>query len=184
MPETAVSASPQSLQSLLTKFAQLKSKRSESVKLNKAGVAQETRKQKLTSIQAKSQHRHETDPRKSLSENERAMEYTIEECEAWEQRRQRRLNTGIKDQDKLAEASYYKEIKDLKVDKDAYSKLGKEDTDVGTTDKKVKEEVSTKIKESKDRKFNKKRGRTDDEAGNYISEKNRQFNMKLNRQYN
>ncbi|CCG25046.1 hypothetical protein CORT_0G03700 [Candida orthopsilosis Co 90-125] len=182
MAETMISTPTETLSSLLDKFAQLKQKRQEAIKLNKADVAQETRRQKLTSLQAKSSHHHEADSRKSLSDSERVMEYTIEECEAWEERRQRKMNTGIQDQDKLAEASYYKEIKELKVDKEAYLN-SKNDSDVANVDKDVKEEVSAMVKNSKDRKFNKKRGRTDDEAGNYISEKNRQFNLKLNRQY-
>lgn len=113
------------------------------------------------------------------------MEYTIAECEAWEERRQRSLNTGIQDQDKLAEASYYKEINGLKIDKEAYLRSKENDARMEKVDNKVKQEVSAMIKDSKDRKFNKKRGRTDnnDDAGNYISEKNRQFNLKLNRQY-
>ena len=177
--------STDTLPQLLDEFAKLKSKRLDALKLNKADVAQETRKQKLASIQSKSSHNYEADPRKSLSERKRVMEYTIAECEAWEERRQRSLNTGIQDQDKLAEASYYKEINGLKIDKEAYLRSKENDARMEKVDNKVKQEVSAMIKDSKDRKFNKKRGRTDknDDAGNYISEKNRQFNLKLNRQY-
>ncbi|KAI5965076.1 hypothetical protein KGF57_000869 [Candida theae] len=183
MPESTHTTSSESLATLLGKFTQLKSKRLETIRLNKADVAQETRRQKLATLQSKSTHHYEPDSRKSLPQNERILEYTIEECEAWDEKQQRRLNTGIQDQDKLAEASYYKEINNIKVDKEAYLKSCQSDHNSDIVDKKVKEEVSAIVKGSKDRKFNKKRGRTDDEAGNYISEKNRQFNLKLNRQY-
>ncbi|KAG5419540.1 hypothetical protein I9W82_003308 [Candida metapsilosis] len=179
---TSSTADSESLSSLLAKFDQLKSKRQDALRLNKADVAQETRRKKLASLQSKSNH-YEADPRKSLSEHERVMEYTIEECDAWEDRRQRRMNTGIQDQDKLAEATYYKEINELKVDKEAYLKFKRGEASEGYIDDNLRDEVSNMVNDSKDRKFNKKRGRSDEDAGNFISEKNRQFNLKLNRQY-
>ncbi|KAI5949371.1 hypothetical protein KGF54_005606 [Candida jiufengensis] len=174
---------------LLSKFEDLKSKRQETIRLNKLEVSKDLRQQELSYARSNNGSVGSTlDLRDDLSEKEKLMEYTIKECERWHEKQQRKANTGIQDQNKLAESSYYKEINAIEIDKDAY-RLQKELQSEGAsnvTSKSTKEEMSRLMKESKDRKFNKKkRERLDDDedVGNYINEKNKQFNMKLNRQY-
>ncbi|KAI5959864.1 uncharacterized protein KGF55_005096 [Candida pseudojiufengensis] len=185
LPETTT------LESLLSRFETLKSKRQETVRLNKLEVSQDIRLQKLNSLQSRGKSIDaDQSTRNDLDEKDRLMEYTIEECEKWQEKQQRKANNGIQDQNKLAESSYYKEISAIKIDKEAY-RLSKENEIKGISPNDspindAKDEVSKLMKESKDRKFNKKkRGRdeADENVGNYINEKNRQFNMKLNRQY-
>ncbi|CAK9442324.1 uncharacterized protein LODBEIA_P60670 [Lodderomyces beijingensis] len=190
--------------SLLERFERLKAKRRETIKLNKIDVASELRRQKHSGTQAdpgsNSDQHHPPDDKHGLSDAQRAMEYTIEECEKWAQR-QKRAKAGPLDFNKLAEASYYKEIANIKIDKAAYQ-LQKDGNEAETSGengsngesadnynkptREAKRGLSLAVKESRDRKYNKKRrGRQDElqQVDAFINERNKQFNLKLNRQY-
>ncbi|KAI3406583.2 hypothetical protein KGF56_000715 [Candida oxycetoniae] len=205
-PSSCTSSSGSSTNAnLLAKFKELKCKRLETVKLNKLDVAQENRRQKISpqSKQQSSPQQSSQRQQHASDDIERAMEYTIEECEKWHEKQQKKAHHAIQNQTKLAEASYYKEISNMVIDKETYKaqreRLMKvegnmdrndEETTIITTiavpSEATKQEVSQIMKESRDRKYIKKKRRRQDELLNvdgFINEKNKQFNMKLNRQF-
>lgn len=103
------------------------------------------------------------------SEPRSHMDYTIEETENWHKKQ--RVD-GSENVDKLAELTYYKDILAIKVDLQAY----KEGKAADPT------ELSTILAANTERKTKRKRHAKDADADSYINEKNKQFNMKLNRQ--
>ena len=188
---------------LLERFDRLKRKRQETIKLNKIDAAQDSRRRQLVTNSRAYQHlpnnnayNSRADSKKDLTDSERAMEYTIEECEKWDKKQERKANHGIHDQVRLAESSYYKEIEKIPIDIEVYkaqkAELQNESHNAQQLSsaiqplKKVKEEVSQIVKTSKDRKYKKRaRDRLSElqDVDGFINEKNKQFNMKLNRQY-
>ena len=103
------------------------------------------------------------------SEPRSHMDYTIEETENWHKKQ--RVD-GSENVDKLAELTYYKDILAIKVDLQAYREGKAADPT----------ELTTILAANTERKTKRKRHAKDADADSYINEKNKQFNMKLNRQ--
>ena len=103
------------------------------------------------------------------------LDYTIEETEKWDLKQSQRKGRrdGTANMDDLAELTYYKDIQGLKIDKEGYEKQKG-----GTPD--AKTELVNILAANNERKT--KRKRKDADVDSFINEKNRQFNMKLNRQ--
>lgn len=98
-------------------------------------------------------------------------EYTLQEWKEWAQKKGR-TKGGYKNLDELAHATYEKEIAGL-ADKEKYAKLkegGQEDI----------ESMVQGLQEASERRLKKRR--KEPMESNSVNEKNRQFNMKLERE--
>ncbi|CAI5760232.1 unnamed protein product [Candida verbasci] len=192
----------------LSRLEKLKAKRLEAKKLNQKALIEDQKRQKLLSIKSKKAEQEglngEFHDSKSEKQSRSVLDYTLEEVEKWNEKQlkitKNNNRDGLVNQDKLAELTYYKELKEFKIDKEAYEKQKldlmnkynvneselKHIVDLSNNpDAKTKDELSKLLSQFKENKTNKRRYKTDDdlETGGYINEKNKQFNMKLNRQY-
>ncbi|RCK65451.1 Pre-mRNA-splicing factor SYF2 [Candida viswanathii] len=100
----------------------------------------------------------------------------------------------------LAELTYYKNIDKLKIDKEAYKaqkeslikKHGVDEEELTSVvdllnepDAKTKVQVVSFLSEANDKRMKRRRNDKDEQdVDSFINEKNKQFNMKLNRQVN
>ncbi|RLV92884.1 Pre-mRNA-splicing factor SYF2 [Spathaspora sp. JA1] len=182
------------------RFSLLKEKRLLAKELNREALIADRQNQRAASVAAKKEEERklkeaEGDFREKIEDpvdqRTKNLNYTLEECEKWEKKQKKRNEDGTKNMDALAASTYKKEIKGLKIDKEEYKKQKEENS----TGKKIvdainfvpseesKKGLANRLKESNERKM-KKRRRNEEDEGGFINEKNRQFNMKLNRQYN
>lgn len=197
----------------LSRFQALKAKRQEAKKLNKREIFQDAKNQRMASIKARQEEinkqnqeagddRHTKQDEKDQSEKN--LEYTIEETEKWQAKQKKKNNNhrdGTQNLDILAETTYIKEISDIKIDKEEYNRqkkslMEKYNVDDESQLKSIVDvenkpspqtmsEMVTKLAESNERKMKRKRNKGDEkDVDSFINEKNKQFNMKLNRQYN
>lgn len=120
-------------------------------------------------------------------ERRRAWDWTVEESEAWDaklQNKKERASGGtFSDYSTAAEKTYLKEIRELKPIVGSH-KIGK-DTN-GKPPKEAIDRLVNKLKKDdieRLSKRNKRREQEDDGQVNYINEKNKQFNKKLERHY-
>lgn len=130
--------------------------------------------------------------------------WTIEDCEKWENKKKRdnkNLRSGFQNFSGMAQQSYNKELQNLEVDKDEYErqkkallqKHGVEDPrelkkviDLSNKPKSAdKNRLVRNIEDANNRRMKRRRNKDEeDDVNSYINDKNKQFNLKLNRQYN
>lgn len=113
------------------------------------------------------------------------MAWTAAQWEQYEAKLSVNSGSGFKNQSDLAHATYQKEIGAKSADLDKYkahmeSEQRNFGRDVRLTDADI-ERVTQSLKDASERKL--KRRRRDGAGGDYINEKNRQYNMKLDREY-
>lgn len=163
------------------KLAMLKKKRLDASNENRKEVYKERRKMttKLPDEVRDANIKDEKQP-----ERARNWDYTIQEDAEWT-RRSTKKNSGSQNMNKLAELTYKKEIEDMKIDKEAY-KQARTDTTPSSNlahhiDPEKAKYLAQKVAADNDRRYNRRQSGRED-GGNYINEKNRQFNMKLKRE--
>lgn len=133
-------------------------------------------------------------------ESKRHLAWTLEECENYDKRQQllkkRKVGPGAHSEGQIAAQTYQKEIEEVGVDKDAYAQ-SKNSVDaglvsivdkidhIGKGDSKADiSKLQKHIIDSNTRRMSKRRTRRHEESqGSYISHKNKDFNLKLSRQY-
>mmetsp|Transcript_3118 Transcript_3118/g.3495 ORF Transcript_3118/g.3495 Transcript_3118/m.3495 type:complete len:232 (+) Transcript_3118:35-730(+) len=136
-------------------------------------------------------------------ERKQNWDWSIEDCEKWEKKTKQKGNnkkSGFQNFSKMAEQAYNKELLNLKVDKEAYdqqknaAEKNKSSSDqlqmpkilpfsskpsAADTNRLVRN-----IEEANNRRMKRRRNKDDeDDVNSYINDKNKQFNLKLNRQY-
>ena len=163
------------------KLAMLKKKRLDASNENRKEVYKERRKMttKLTDEENETNSKDEKQP-----ERARNWDYTIQEDAEWTKRTTNK-NLGSQNMNKLAELTYKKEIEEIKIDKEAYEEAKTDTTHSSDLTHHVDPErakfLANKIAADNDRRY-KRRQNDREDSGNYINEKNRQFNMKLKRE--
>ncbi|EMG47648.1 SYF2 Pre-mRNA-splicing factor SYF2 [Candida maltosa Xu316] len=159
-------------ESTLARLELLREKRKEAQKLNRQELFQDAKNQRLASLQ----ERRKQEAKEKFEKDE----YEKDEIEPKHNKPKRRIN-GSANVDALAESSYYKVLDHLNIDKEEYKK--QKETSIYQPDSKTKSEVVTILSEVKDRRMKRRRNDNDEDVDSFINEKNKQFNMKLNRQY-
>lgn len=197
----------------LAKLQQLKRKKQESENLNKQELFKDYKQQKLKSIEYKkieqkklnAELEHEKlDAIEKGEDFERKQNWnwTIEDCEKWEKKTKQKGNnkkSGFQNFNKMAEQAYNKELLNLKVDKETYEQQKNAAERSKSGDKLQMSKIlplSSKssaadtnrlvrnIEEANNRRMKRRRNKDDeDDVNSYINDKNKQFNLKLNRQY-
>lgn len=91
--------------------------------------------------------------------------------------------SGFKNQSSLAHATYLKELSKMTPDLQKYERNKALDTSEAdfAASKEDAEKIAQRLREASARKQSRRSGNAD--GGQYITEKNRQFNMKLDREY-
>lgn len=176
---------------LLLRLESLKAKRKEAQKLNRQELFQYSKSQRMASLKSK----------KEKESNDKDMEYSDEKeqtnSKKWHIQKKQDGSGNFND---LAELTYYKKIDKLKVDKEAYKNqkellmkkhnVGPDELssivdDLITPDEETKVDVVRFLSDANDKRMKRRRNIKDDEdVDSFINEKNKQFNMKLNRQVN
>lgn len=202
-----------SLSDRLAKLQQLKRKKQESEKLNKQELFQDYKQQKLKSIEYKKiekkklnveleQEKLDSLDRGEDFERKRNWDWTIEDCEKWEKKTKQKgknQKSGFQNFNKMAEQAYNKEILNLKVDREAYDQQKKViDKFNGDSHPQMSKILPVynkpnaadtnilvrNIEEANNRRMKRRRNKQEeDDVNSYINDKNKQFNLKLNRQY-
>lgn len=111
------------------------------------------------------------------------LDWTAQQWDDFDKQPVSKQSDGFMDYGDLAYSTYRKEIAKQPVDLEKYAAhQGRAEYDFLTTsNKEGAEAVARMLKEASDRKWDNRRQTASDDQ--YISEKNRQFNMKLNREY-
>ncbi|CCE72868.1 Piso0_000469 [Millerozyma farinosa CBS 7064] len=198
------------IQSRLARLKELRQKKKESEQENRKELIKFKKEQRLKS------HEHKEHDKKLLLdeghddaaaeergddyEAKRHLTWTLEECENYDKKqhlsKKRKVGPGAHSEGQIAAQTYSREIEEVGVDKDAYTR-SKHSVDtgpvnvldridqVGKGDSKADvAKLQKHIIDNKTRKMRKRRSRRDDESqGSYISHKNKDFNLKLKRQY-
>lgn len=193
----------------LAKLQELKKKKQESERQNKQELFKDYKQQKLKSIEFKQIEKKknnaelEHEKLNSLEKGEdfdrkQNWDWSIEDCEKWEKKNKAKAKMqtrGFQNFNQMAEQSYNKELRNLNVDKEAYDQQKKESTTKKNNEKSIlptinnpsKADVNTlvrNIEEANSRRMKRRRNKDDeDDVSSYINDKNKQFNLKLNRQY-
>lgn len=125
-------------------------------------------------------------------ERKRAWDWTIEEGEKWDAKLAERANNhagkAYKDFSSAAERAYLNDRKHFKADLEKYQKNkasgGEQEVDFSSRPSKESiDKLVSHLKKGDENKTKKKRGKSDDNDVNYINDKNKRFNEKLNRHY-
>lgn len=182
--------------SKLERLKKLRGLKKDAEKRNKATLVQEYRHQKIKSLSSKKKPDHadveasashaDADP---VSERERNLNYSIDDCEKWDSKRTSHPNHkgGYLNMNKLADLSYKKEITELEVDSQEYDRqkalLHNQDFAHRPTPEAI-DSLVTGLESSNERRMKRKRTQKEENGvDSFINEKNKQFNLKLNRQY-
>ncbi|KAG5355011.1 Pre-mRNA-splicing factor SYF2 [Yarrowia sp. B02] len=126
-------------------------------------------------------------------DRKRAWDWTVKETEEWkekkERKRERESQSGVHDMASTAQRAYEKDLAAFKPDLETYEK----DKETGLhqtpsfshkpTPEALDRLVNGLTKGDKQRMKRRKQAGADDQHATYISDKNKQFNEKLNRQY-
>lgn len=157
---------------LRSRIETLKQKTAEARKLNEKDVNTEMKRQKARTHPNEEAITRES-PHKSL------LDYSLRE---WEEYDTKSTAGGYKNFDDLAYATYKKGISTIEPDKEQYLR-NKDSSDLFLVvdDASNVSKVVNSLRDASERKL--KRKRTGDDASAYITEKNKQFNMKLEREY-
>lgn len=166
------------------RLALLREKKRQSQILNQKEILSEQKRQKIRSVEFKNREQEVNNEEEKPDEPENSLDWSVAEWDAWDLK-QRRKNKegGYKNLSDLAHNTYKKEISRAKIDKEKYksqANSGSSSLFENRPEKEDIEGVSLALKDASERR--QKRRRTED-AGDYVTEKNRQFNMKLDRQY-
>lgn len=198
------------IQSRLARLKELRQKKKESEQENRKELIKFKKEQRLKSHEHKEHEKQlllndgddgaDTEERGDDYETKRHLTWTLEECENYDKKQQllkkRKVGPGTHSEGQIAAQTYLKEIEEVGVDKDAYAQsknsanagpvnvLDKIDQ-VGKADSKADvAKLQKHIIDNNTRKMSKRQSRRDEESqGSYISHKNKDFNLKLNRQY-
>ncbi|RDW39341.1 Pre-mRNA-splicing factor SYF2 [Yarrowia lipolytica] len=126
-------------------------------------------------------------------DRKRAWDWTVKETEEWkekkERKRERESQSGVHDMSSTAQRAYEKDLASFKPDLETYEK----ENETGLhhtpsfnhkpTPEALDRLVNGLTKGDKQRMKRRKQAGADDQHATYISDKNKQFNEKLNRQY-
>ncbi|CUM62535.1 uncharacterized protein PRCAT00000086001 [Priceomyces carsonii] len=200
-----VSMDNEARRSRIERLNQLKNRRRESERLNRREVvrANEARK---TGIKRTSSSVQDNDAEVDVTNDEddeckKLLNYTIDDCDKWSKKRaaikQNKQNDGYQSYSQLAEYSYNKEITRVVVDKDEYERQKETQsklqikgivnpskiTDINKPSKETISAVVNSLTEANHRKMSKRETRRISDANDYINDRNRQFNLKLDRQF-
>lgn len=126
-------------------------------------------------------------------DRKRAWDWTVKETEEWKEKKERKKEregqSGVHDMSSTAQRAYEKDLAAFKPDLDTYEK--EKETGLHQapsfshkpTPEALDRLVNGLTKGDKQRMKRRKQPGTDDQHATYISDKNKQFNEKLNRQY-
>lgn len=198
------------IQSRLARLKELRQKKKESEQENRKELIKFKKEQRLKSHEHKEHEKQlllnegdygaATEERGDDYETKRHLTWTLEECENYDKKQQllkkRKVGPGAHSEGQIAAQTYLKEIEEVGVDKDAYAQsknsvnagpvnvLDKIDQ-VGKSDSKADvAKLQKHMIDNNTRKMSKRQSRRDEESqGSYISHKNKDFNLKLSRQY-
>lgn len=179
-------------QDLFQDYKQQKLKSIEYKKIEKKKLSTETEQEKLNSLEKGEDF-----------ERKQNWDWTIEDCEKWDMKNKRKgknLKSGFQNFNIMAEQAYNRELLNQKVDKDAYEQQKKEldrkssgehqqqmSKILPPSDKPKATDVRLLVRNIEDansRRMKRRRNKEDeDDVNSYINDKNKQFNLKLNRQY-
>ncbi|ABN67579.2 predicted protein [Scheffersomyces stipitis CBS 6054] len=185
----------------LKRLEELRRRKKESQVQNSIEASIEWKTKKLA---AKKQPKdlEEDDENEALHEGPQKdkLDYTLLEWEEWDKKMSNSKfgRKGYSNMNELAKWSYEKEMEALEVDKVEYNKQKQKlelqnsanavERDIAMLKVKPSQEAVASLvqnlQESNERKQKRRRNKQDEEAvSSYINEKNRDFNMKLNREY-
>lgn len=118
------------------------------------------------------------------TEEKDPLDWTADEWKRKDQYQEHAKSTGYRNVGELAEATYKKEISKRQVDQDRYEKVMQLNSDASSFDVFLAAEdleaIAQGLREASERR--QKRRKVDD-AGLYMNDRNRQFNLKLDREY-
>lgn len=157
---------------LKDRVALFREKKEAAIRANVKAVAEDLKKQRDRAHQ-----REEIEDTEKTEKKKNDSEYTLQEWKEWTEKKAnkgKQASGGYKNLEELAHSTYEREVANMEVDKEKYAKLkegeGKEDVDA----------LVRGLEEASERRL--KRRRTGTAESNSINEKNRQFNMKLERE--
>jgi pre-mRNA-splicing factor SYF2 len=174
----------------LDHFNKLKAQKLEAKKQNQKDLQHLAKQHRIAS----SHLGHDTqdkDSEKDISPDairQRHLNYTIKECEIWNEKLKTKSQNAsfstYQNFNKLAELSYKKDLSAIQVDQEEYETsrnlhgdlIGSHVPKSGDVQALVANIESANTRRTTSRS-------THESTGSYVNEKNRQFNMKLNRQY-
>lgn len=156
------------LQKRLCLFRELKE---QAIRANAKALAEDIKSQREKSKAYSKEVDDEPEHAESTKDDK---DYTLEEWKEWSKRKEgKNTKGGYKNLDELAHSTYEKEVSRITIDKERYAKLkgeGAEDV----------EGLVRGLQEASERRLKKRR--TEPVESNSINEKNRQFNLKLERE--
>lgn len=189
------------------RLEQLKLKRKEALKANENHIKEERSNQRQRSIgikkqsddQSKDQLVDQSEESSPITEKDRILNYTVEQTDKWHDQQKTKKKTS-ENFNELAALTYDKEVENITIDKVKYNQekqkmvnkyqgpdLQKLDTTLNllqnSTDKESSKQLANSIKQLDQERYQRKRTRRDEDGANYINDKNKQFNKKLDRQY-
>lgn len=185
------------------RLEQLKLKRKEALKANESHIKEERSNQRQRSIGLKRHSDDQSDDQSQetapITEKDRILNYTVEQTDKWHDQQKTKKKTS-ENFSELAALTYDKEVDNLNIDKvkynqekqkviDKYQVLdpGKLNTTLeliqNSPDKAASKELANSIRQLDQERYHRKRTRHDEDGANYINDKNKQFNKKLDRQY-
>ncbi|KAF3984974.1 hypothetical protein FT663_05475 [Candidozyma haemuli var. vulneris] len=157
---------------LKDRVASFREKKEAAIRANAKAVAEDLKKQRDRAHQ-----REEIEDTEKTEKKKNDSEYTLQEWKEWTEKKAnkgKQASGGYKNLEELAHSTYEREVANMEVDKEKYAKSkegeGKEDVDA----------LVRGLEEASERRL--KRRRTGTAESNSINEKNRQFNMKLERE--
>lgn len=194
------------MSALSSRLEALRKKKLESKQENKKDLYKDIQNQRVRSLNLKRNNDEEAiheavSNDKGEDARQRNLSYTLEECEDWEskkkEKREAKSRSSTLNYSDLAEQLYLKEVLKMDVDKVDFNKLTlKPNSKVNLTattgnysiHKPSKDKINALSKEIQDtqRKAQERREKNINSGNNstsFINEKNKQFNMKLDRQY-
>lgn len=193
--------------SRLERLQKLKQKKAESSRLNKLDLYQDYKDQKLRTVDRGTIDKKKQEAERKYEEltaeeagedvdRKRNLQWTIKEWDEWDKKQKTKAKPGYNNFNQLAQQTYEKEIANLEVDKLKYKiqkdQLAKKHNGelsltaidfTAKTDETSKNQLVASIKLSDERKQTRRRRQGDAGAASYINDKNREFNLKLNRHY-
>lgn len=169
--------------SVSERLAALRKKKQVAQALNYKDLLEDQKRQKIRSAEYKQKLKESNDEDVPDEEALDKLEWSVEQWEAWEvKQRKKNIKGGYRNLSDLAHSTYQKEISKYKVDKEKYKR--QRDQEFLFSNRPAGEDiegVAQALKEASERRQKRRKG--DELTGAYITEKNRQFNMKLDREY-
>ncbi|SGZ56603.1 CIC11C00000002597 [Sungouiella intermedia] len=185
--ETERSKQPTEITNRADRLKRLSEKRRKCLEANAAERAAEVTRQRIRSQdyrnQSKSTNGEELSSDNVEEKEQDRLNWTARQWEVYEKSKLRGKKQGFKGHFDLAHATYVKEISQKLVDKDKYKRsmegsqlllnIHLEQADIDA--------LANSLAAASERRL--KRRKTQESGGDFITEKNRQFNMKLDREY-